>query len=241
MKRNDKVKYIKSLELADKNHPQELVSFFAQEQKKSIELALNFKSDKKVNTFTELASLFNTKIDESIKRVKENRKNLLDKSRNKIFNSVSDILNEIKDELHQLIPIDKASIKLQKCRPSDERYYYHTHQIAEYANKHSYFFNRNLPRGWVGIYFSLPDKRNFNLIISVHHYGYDDDVVAIGTFLENIEFIKTNDVQKTSTSINVEPFTISLESINSKTSLNLKDYIQDIVKIGLAGIIDEIN
>lgn len=241
VKRNDKAKYINALELADNNEPQELISFFALEQKKSIELALNFKSDKVVNSFMELASLFNSKIDESISRSKEERKRILDGSRNKIFDFIYEILGEIKEQLHQLIPIEKANIGLQNCRPHEEKYYYHTHQITEYANNYDYFFNRKLPRGWFGVYFTLPDKRNFNLILSVHHYGYDDDVIAVGAFLEQIEPIKGNKVQKTSLPINVEPFTISLESVNVNTSLNLKDYINDIVKIGLTIVINEIN
>lgn len=241
VKRNDKAKYINALELADNNEPQELVSFFALEQKKSIELALNFKSEKVVNSFTELASLFNTKIDESISRSKEERKRILEGSRDKIFDFIYEILGEIKEQLHQLIPIEKANIGLQSCRPNEEKFYYHTHQITEYANNYDYFFNRKLPRGWFGIYFTLPDKRNFNLILSVHHYGYDDDVVAVGAFLEQIEPIKGSKVQKTSLSINVEPFTISLESVSANTSMNLKDYINDIVKIGLTIVINEIN
>jgi len=241
VKRNDKAKYINALELADKNAPQDLVSFFALEQKKSIELALNFKSEKKVNSFTELANIFNNKIDESVSRAKEERNKLLENSRNKIFDDIYNILGEIKTQLHQLIPIEKANIGLQSCRPNDEKYYYHTHQITEYANAYDYFFNRNLPRGWFGIYFTIPDKRNFNLILSVHHYGYDDDVIAVGAFLEHSEPIKSNKVQRTSIPINVEPFTISLESLSNNTSLNLKDYINDIVKIGLTIVINEIN
>ena len=98
-----------------------------------------------------------------------------------------------------------------------------------------------MPRGWFGIYFTLPNQRKFNLILSVHHYGYDDDVIAIGTFMEYSEPVKKNLEEKTLIPINLEPFTISLESINSRTSSNLKDYINDVVKIGLTIIINEIN
>lgn len=241
VKRNDKARYISALEKADKNIPQDLVSFFAFEQKKSIELALNFKTDKKINSFAELANLFNNKLNESINRTKEERIKLLDNSRNKIFDDIYNVLGDIKRQLHQLIPIEKANISLQNCRPSDDRYYYHTHQITEYANVYDYFFNRNLPRGWFGVYFTLADKRNFNLILSVHHYGYDDDVIAVGAFLEYSEPVKNNKVEKSSIPINVAPFTISLETISQNTSLNLREYINDIVKVGLTIIVNEIN
>lgn len=241
VKRGDKVKYIKALESADRGNPQELVSFFALEQKKSIEVALNFKTEKKINSLNELANLFNEKVSDSVNRIREERKELLSDSRNKVFDNVYDILGEIKTQLHELIPIDKAIVGIQSCKPENQKYYYHTHQIAEYANNHDYFFNRNLPRGWFGIYFTLPNQRKFNLILSVHHYGYDDDVMAIGTFMEYSEPVKQNLEEKTSIPINLEPFTISLESINSRTSSNLKDYINDVVKIGLTIIINEIN
>ncbi len=241
VKRGDKVRYISALEQADKGSPQELVSFFASEQKKSIELALNFKTDKKVNSLHDLAQIFNNKVSESIEREKEHRKENLDERRNKIFEEVYNILNEIKSELHLLIPVEKAKINIQSCKPDDKNYYYHTHQIAEYAAKYAYFFNRNLPRGWFGIHFTLPNKRKFSLILSVHHYSYDDDVVAIGTFMEYFETIENNIEEKTFIPINLEPFTISLETINGKTNSNLKDYVQDVVKIGLSIIINEIN
>ena len=241
VKRGDKVKYIKALENADKGNPQDLVSFFALEQKKSIEAALNFKTEKKINSLHELASIFNEKVSDSVNRIKEERKSLLNQSRNKVFENIYDILGEIKNQLHEFIPKDKAIVGIQSCNPESKRYYYHTHQIAEYANNHDYFFNRNLPRGWFGIYFTLPNGRKFNLILSIHHYGYDDDVIAVGTFIEYSEPVKENFEEKTSIPINLEPFTISLETINSKTSTNLKDYINDVVKVGLTIIINEIN
>ncbi len=239
VKRTEKTVYINALEKADNDEPQDLVSFFSLEQKKSIENALNFKTEKKFNSLSDLATLFNEKISISSNKRKEEREKELAKNRDIIFNIIYDELSVLREELFKLISYEKAKIGIASAKPEDSKYYYHTHQITEYANTHNYYFNRNLPRGWFGIYFILPDRKRFNLIMSVHHFGYDDDVIAIGSFLEYLN--EKIDEDKNLIPINLEPFTISLEGINDRTSTNLKDYLRDILKIGLTIIISEIN
>jgi Fic family protein len=242
VKRTDKVKYIKALENADNGEPQELISFFSLEQKKGIENALNFKAAKKTNSLSDLANLFNEKVTLVTSKNKELREEELKNNRNKVFDIIYNSLGDIKTELFDLIPYDKAKIGINSVRPEQENYYYHTHQIAEYANTHDYYFNRSYPRGWFGIYFSLSDGRRFSLILTVHHYGYEDDVLAVGSFLEYSEPLGDTKIEdKKLIPINIEPFTISLEGITDRTSSNLNDYLQDIVKIGLTVIINEIN
>jgi len=240
VKRTEKAKYISALENADNNTPQDLVSFFSLEQKKSIENALNFKTEKKYNSLSDLAVIFNEKVSKATSERKRERENELKKNRDKVFDAIYKILGEIREELFSVIPYEKAKIGISSTRPEDPNYYYHTHQITEYANTHNYFFNRNLPRGWFGVYFTLPDERRYNLIMSIHHYGYEDDVLAVGSFLEYSDnFI--NDEDKNLIPINIEPFTISLEGVSDRTSDNLNSYLHDIMKIGLTIIINEIN
>ena len=243
VKRNDKAKYISALEEADNNNPQKLVSFFAQEQKKSIELALNFKTEKQTNSLSELANIFNEKISNKTKKLREKRAETLDLNRNKIFDIIYHLLGDIRSELHNSIPKNKADIGISSCRPDDNSFYFHTNEIVEYANQFDYFFNRNLPRGWFRIYFNLKDKRKYDLVLSVHHYGYDDDAIAIGTFLQYFEPIPDKKVNETKTTIpvNIEPFTLSLENVNDRKFDNMKDYINDIVKVGLSIIIKQIS
>ncbi len=243
VKRTDKVKYINALENADNNNPQSLVSFFAQEQKKSIELALNFKTEKKIGSLSELANIFNEKISESDKKIKKQRIQTLNANQNKVFDVIYDLLGEIKNELHRSTPKNKAEIGISSCRPDQENYYFHTNEIIEYANQFDYFFNRNLPRGWFRIYFNLKDKRKYDLVLSVHHYGYDDDAIAIGAFLQYFEPILNKDADDTKTTIpiNIEPFTLSLENVNERKFDNMKEYINDIVKVGLSIIIKQIS
>ena len=237
VKRTDKSKYIKALENADNDEPQGLVSFFSLEQKKSIENALNFKTERKLTSLSDLASLFNDKVSETTSKRKEAREKELSKNRDFVFDAIYEIIGNIKIELDELINF--AEISIQSCKPDDDKNYYHVRQITKYANNHDYYFNRHLPRGWFGIYFTLPDKTRYNLIMSVHHYGYEDDVLAVGSFLEYSTDLPGE--EKNLIPINIEPFTVSLEGISERTSNNLDSYLHDILKVGLTIIINEIN
>lgn len=240
VKRDDKPAYIKSLELADSNEPQQLVSFFSIEQKKSIENALNFKTEKTFNSLADLANMFNEKVDKATSKKRQQREKDLASNRNKVFDFIYEILGEVKEELRQLIPEDKARTGVSSVKPDQDKYYWHTHQITEFASAHNYFFNRQLPRGWFGIHFNLPTESSYNLIITVHHYGYEDDVIAVGAFMEFTEKIKEAEDKKL-IPINIAPFTISLEKLGERTKDNLNAYIHDILKVGLTIIINEIN
>lgn len=241
VKRGEKAKYIEALENADNGNPQPLVAYFSIEQKKSIENALNFKTEAKLESLTELASIFNEKINNKFKAEREKREQELKSNRDKIFGIVHKTLNQIKEELFSLIPYDKAKITIASELPDGDKYYWHTHAITDFANAHDYYFNRNYPRGWFGIRFNLHDNKMYDLIISVHHYGYEDNVMAIGSFLEFYEFIDEQMQNNTVIPLKVEPFTISLESINDKTGSNLDSYLHDVLKVGLTIIINEIN
>ena len=242
VKREDKPAYIKALESADDNDPQELVSFFSIQQKKSIENALNFKTEKTYNSLSDLADVFNKKVEHVTSKQKEKREQELKDNRNKIFDFVYEILGKVREELRELIPIEKARTGVASVKPDDQdKYYWHTHQITEYASTHNYFFNRNLPRGWFGVYFNLPTNSSYNLIITVHHYGYEDDVIAIGAFMEFSEKFNEEEDKKL-IPINIAPFTLSLEQhLGERTKGNLNSYIHDVLKVGLSIIINEIN
>lgn len=241
VRRSEKAAYITALEKADNGEPKDLVAFFALEQKKSIEVAINFRSERKFTSFDQLAELFNEKVAQSLSRAKLKRQKQLEASRTQIFKSIYEIIGETKEELHRLIPVSKANIGIGSAMPDDDKHYYHTNQIIEYAKAHDYYFNKALPRGWFIVYFKLSNGKKYDLIISVHHYGYEDDVIAVGGFLEFIDTLDGGKDERISIPIKLEPFTISLNSITNKISLNLKDYINEVIRLGLSIIINEIN
>lgn len=240
VKRDEKVKYINALESADNNNPQELVSFFCNIQKRNIENALNYKSEKPQTSFAEVAKLFTEKVDVLNSRTREERQLQLDRNRKLVFDNIYTLLGKIRTELFQVIPYEKAQVRVESVRPDDKKYFWHTQQIAEYATLHKYYFNRHLPRGWFKISFVLSSTKKYDLVVSVHHFSYDDSVIAIGSFLEFLEELQGGDTEKTTIPVNLKPFTISLEADASKQFANLDHYIHDIVKIALTIIANEI-
>ncbi|WP_300604791.1 Fic family protein [Niabella sp.] len=240
VKREEKVKYINALEKADKSEPQDLVTFFCEVQKRNIENALNYKVEKPQNSISEVAKLFSEKIEIFTSRKKEEREAVLQKNRDGVFDFVYSLLGTAQQELFQIISKDKALIKVIAAKPNDDKHFWYTQQIVNYANTHDYYFNKFLPRGWFKISFSISQGKRYDLVISIHHYSYNDSVIAIGSFLEFVEDIPHNDSEeeKTTIPINLRPYTISLETEPKKQ--NIEHYVRDIIKIGLTIIANEI-
>jgi Fic family protein len=242
VKRDEKPKYIRALENADSFMPQDLVSFFCEVQKRNIENALNYKIENPQTSIAEVAQLFTKKVEIFTSKKREQRQVQLKENRNKIFNFLYELLGNIQKELFREISIDKAEIKLTSARPEEKNHFWYNQQIAEYATVHHYYFNKLLPRGWFKISFALGDNRRYDIIISVHHFGYDDSVIAIGAFLEFVEKLPDGleKEDKTSIPINLKPYTISLEQESTRLFYNLEQYMRDVVRIGLTIIANEI-
>ena len=240
IKRNDKIKYIGALEKADENFPQELVSLFCNVQKQHIESALNYKSEKTQASFVDVAKLFTEKIDVLNSKTRAQRQQQLEANRKLIFDNVYQLLGSIKTALFEVIPEDKAQIKIKSVRPADKEHFWYMKQISEYATLHNYYFNRYLPRGWLKISFVVSSTQKYDLVISIHHYSYDDSVIAVGSFLEFLEQLPDSKQEPITIPINLKPFTISLEQDSSKQFSNLNQYIRDNVKLALTIITNEI-
>ena len=256
VKRNEKKKYIDSLELADKNEPNELVVFFSEVQKRNIETVLNLRLESvSTSSITDIASALSQKVNSWKDSLKENRIKIVANNRMLIFNYCNEIIEKVYNELRQQIPEETAGIYLEVSKPDSEKYFYFTHQIVEYAKEHDYFFNRSLTRGWFKLSVVLSEKRQYQIIISMHHYGYDDTTIAIGAFLEFIEsktitpenrskgykMSGNKDNIITSLPLDIKPHTISIEGQIDKVKHNLQIYVRDALAIALAQIMNEIN
>lgn len=256
VKRNEKKKYIDSLELADKNEPNELVVFFSEVQKRNIETVLNLRLESvSTSSITDIASALSQKVNSWKDSLKENRIETVANNRTLIFNYCNEIIEKVYNELRQQIPEETAGIYLEVSKPDSEKYFYFTHQIVEYAKEHDYFFNRSLTRGWFKLSVVLSEKRQYQIIISMHHYGYDDTTMAIGAFLEFIEpktitpknrskgLKRTGNKDNiiTSLPLDIKPHTISIEGQIDKVKHNLQIYVRDALAIALAQIMNEIN
>ncbi len=172
--------------------------------------------------------------------MKKKGKNKVNKNRLQLVDHVYSIIKDVQEELFKIIPKEQAHINIKS---SDEtNFYYYTNQIISYANEHDYFFNKNLDRSWFRISFQITKEKRYDIIITIHHYGYFDSVVAIGSFIEFIDKINLEHRIEQTIPLNIKPYTISLEKELSEISKkNIENYLRDVIKKGMYIIINEIN
>lgn len=250
VKRNERAEYIKSLELADKNEPQSLVTFFCEVQRRNIYAVLNLKHDDHTidKPFIQVLNIFKQKAEIG----KQRDLNQIHQKREEIFKFCEETMNKIVQEIKNGISSDLVQIDFKFCPPGKEKYYYFTRQIVDYANHHNYYFNRTLPRGWFKISFIFSKEKQYQLVITLHHYGYDTSTIAIGAFLEYVE-TKTDGKDKatkrsrkgrnnqliTSLPLEIKPFIMSLGAETQDFEILLKSFLEDIVTITLGHIANE--
>ncbi len=250
--------YIKSLESADNDMPQPLVDYFIELQRANIEKALNLKSVSASSTFEQVADLLSNKLKTQKVRKEQERHARIESNRLVVFQISYDILNDFTDELQKKMK-GTAHIFLTSCNPDTiSRQHYFTNQIVKFANKHSYYYNRFLPKGWFRLVFEITDQKIYQLIVTLHHFGYQDDSYAIGALLEFIESesdaksirdLRDDNYRKgsdgmiiTNVPLEVKPYKISLDTDNIQNShTNIKTYLSDIVTLTLAQIASEIS
>ena len=245
VKRNDKVNYIDALEEADNDQPDKIVKLFSELQKKSIEGILNWKPEQKqASSIQEAAKILSEKVSLWKSQQRKQRQQLLETNRAKVFDIIYGIVGEIQEELFKIISREKANITIRSAYPTDEKHFWYTKQIIDFASSHDYYFNRNMPRGWFKFAFKISDEKQYDLIVTVHHYSYDDSIIAIGGFLEFKEIqIDAQGQQIEDISfipLSITPYTFSLEADPRSVKKNIENYINDLVALGISYVASEI-
>ena len=235
-----KIKYIDALEKADNGEPQPLVDYFAEVQKRHIEKALNLK-EVSSSSFEEVADIFSGKIDNWKKTKLKEREKLISNARAEVFNYCLSALTEIKDRLIKRLN-GNTNISIESCLPSDvDRQHYYYGQIIKYAKKHNYYINRSLPKAWLTFRIELAENKKYQLGVTIHHYGYDDNTLAIGAFLE---FLTTEDDNKgridETLPLEIKPHVISITKDIKSKEKNIRAYLENAVTLTLAQIASEL-
>ena len=237
--RDERKQYLDALECADNGDPNDLVNLFSKNQKRNIEKALNLKpllEKISISKATEILS-------EKITSWKATKNKQINNNADIIFKYCFDSVKEIEKEIKEKIRKNIAKVYFADCPISNEGecFYFYYEEIVDYAKEHNYYFNSNLPRGWIRLSIVLSNKRQYQIVISIHHYGYDDNTMAVGAFLRTTEKEENNNKGITEP-LEVEPYTISLEDSKTidRTKENLQHFVQDTLTIGLAQIIDDI-
>ena len=251
VQRTDKKLYIDGLEAADSGEYQPLIDLFCDIQIRNIEYALNERTEVKIPAFEKMLEQFVDKVgllDAKEKLAKQQR---LGENRDKIFAICNTTLNSC---AHSIREKTRGLIQVTFEPSTVDNAYYYTHQIASYAGRQNYFFNNSMPKAWYRIKMVLPQQRKYQLIISVHHYGYESSAMAIGAFWEigsaDTSATKAKAIKKemrqgisgetyTLVPHPIKPLTFSLEANLIQLQDSIELFLHDTVAVSLAQIISD--
>ncbi len=180
--REERARYIGALEKADRRDYQSLVDVIADNQIVSIERALNWKLVEDSSDYDSVIGVLGQKLsDYRIAEAEQRNKVILENMRS-VYAIVREEVDRYRDDLKRRLD-RSAAIETGGCGPDEKNTYYYAGQIIDYANRHNYYVNLSMHKCWVRMFVELDKTKRYRLIISVHHYGYDNSTFAIGAFL----------------------------------------------------------
>lgn len=77
----------------------------------------------------------------------------------------------------------KAMIGFDACPPDDHRAHYFKKQVMGLASQHGYAFNSFLVKCWAMIKVGICEGKEYQIIVSLHHAGYNGELFALGAFV----------------------------------------------------------
>lgn len=232
--REERTAYINALEKADNHEYQDLVDVFSNNQIISIERALNWKIVGDSSTYDSVLNILGTKL--SSYRVAEEEafnKRILQNMQN-IFAVIAEELHHYADDLKKELD-DTTSIDISFCGPDEADTYYYARQIIDYAKQFDYYVNLSLRKCWGRMFIAIDRTKRYRLVISLHHYGFDNSTFAIGAFLskEITNLTQGNGDKYVDIPLSVPPLTMSSE----KGIDELKSSIRQQVKISVMSML----
>jgi Fic family protein len=237
--REARLKYFDALEAADQGKPQEFVDFISREQKRRMEEALGLREVKSTSLDTLIDVLAN-KFDKSQWDKQELPiLHTLNDCRIEVFeisqSHIHKLVNVLNEKLQNNIKIETQTQIIDRVMPSHDMSVF-----TSYAQHHSYNINAFLPIDVAVIALSPTNMTTLNglyVFFCIHHYGYGNATIAIGTVLMSLTNGKLSSVM-----LDIPPHILSiLEGIDISKKTNIEQYIDDSVTVALAQIANEIN
>ncbi|MCC6726458.1 MAG: Fic family protein [Saprospiraceae bacterium] len=246
VKRMEKKRYIDNLELADNGQPQGLVDYFGEMQKKNIEGALNMRLevDLAETSLAEIVGMLDDKLTLIIQKESE-----VDEDREMLLMQRIVLFNNAKVTFDGVVKtaLDKIKNNVKWEVFGDEELSDNKDVFARHiAIDNKYHYNDTLPHGTIYCKINILEKREYALIISLHHFGNDDSGIAVGALLASQSIEKNYEKAPIDfIPLQIAPFTTSLDT-NLSMRLReiipeLKIYFQNILTLTLAQIASEIN
>lgn len=237
-----KHRYIDALERADMGNPESFVTYLGELQKRNIQEALNLQEI----TSSSFEAVQDALI-QKIRTLKQVEKETVASGRRKIFSVCEEYLEEVEQNLKKKYGKDVA-VYLKKSSFDDTSIYpptnrlrqdFYFSQIIQYAQKHHYYFNRNLPKAWLTLEFDFSIERKYRIGFTLHHFGYEEGTLAIGVFLEQ----KSKNEPDTPDSViplSISPHVVSVYSNGEAKELNIRRYLEDALTAILGQIANEL-
>lgn len=239
--REDRTKYIDALELADQHNYQALVDVFANNQIISIERALNWKIVDTADGYERTLAMLRKKLSDYDGAAHATAHTL--EQMRAVFAVIQSVLTQRAQDLGQSLAA--AEIEATFCAPADARALDYTQQLVDYADAHDYYFNLSLPRCWGRIALRLNKEKTYHLILSLHHYGYDNSTFALGGFLskvvsEDAETAPHSQHTSVILPLEIPPLTMSSEKDSSELESSITQQVEDFWMTALAYIANEL-
>ncbi|AGL02275.1 Fic family protein [Desulfoscipio gibsoniae] len=242
--RDDRTKYIDALESADNHIYQPIIDVFANNQIVSIERSLNWKTVEGITGYANVLDMLSKKLsDYRVAAAEQQNRRILGNMLN-IFELLKLQMEHYKDDLTQKL---NAKIDIGFCAPNEPQSYYYARQIIDYANNFDYYVNLSLNKCWGRMFIEIDDTKKYRLVLSLHHYGYDNSTFALGAFLskailEGAENQAKREVHREYIDIplGIPPLTMSSEKEVAELISSINQQIEVSVMAVLAYIANEL-
>ena len=243
MDRDERSRYIDALESADKHEYQPLVDVIADNQIASIERSLNWQTVTNTVGYDHILETFEKKLQGYRIAEAEQRKQRVHENLLSVFSVICDRMEHHKTDLEAKLG-SQISITSYYCKPDKLEAYYYKYQIVEFANTHDYYANLSLDKCWGRWFIEIDKTKAYRLIISLHHYGYDNSTFAIGSILSKVISdqveIDLDNEKYMDIPLGLPPLTMSSEKEVQQLTSSINQQVESSVMIALAYIANEL-
>lgn len=235
----DRQEYIGALEVADSGDLKPLTAMFARRQKEAILRALGLEQQVRQSSYAEqiISSALQLLKDrhaatkQHVGRVYEYADELTRLAESRM-EEIAKLLNEQLGGL-TLPQQDRYEAYCTSAQHDSQHDHYFHNQIVSIANQFDYFANLDRHRSWVRI--TIKTVERFELVVSIHGYGYGDSGIMAATAFMYRRVAKeeggTEPVNVQAASVDLFQFNYA-ESLNS-TKERFHDWLESALAIGL--------
>jgi hypothetical protein len=233
--RDQRTDYINALEKADGAEFQDIVDIFSNDQIKSIQQSLNWDTVDSSAGYNNVLNIIEGRLSlpGEKRQIEIERNNRIKQNIKLIYEDVLEELNQYAADLRARI--DSAGISVKELAGENNGHNDFVYAIFPYAKTYNYFANLNFDSYSAEMMMEIGDKKHW-LIISVHHYGYDNSAVAIGAVMLQHGWPGKYNISNEITPIKVPPLTVSSEKELPALKNSIHNHIENILTAALVHI-----